>query len=137
MYLATATARKGQVVVQLLSATSAKWHDTQRRAISSAFNLSQLLHYEPWIDDTVLLFVQQMRDRFVDRKGKDGIVDLPRWLGYFAADVISMLTFGQRTGFLDAGEDVRGIIGGVRVIFRPWLYVGRHLKSASIFKDDS
>jgi hypothetical protein len=51
------------------------------------------------------------------------VVNFMELLGYFSADVISEMTFGERTGFLEAGTDVENIIGGVRLVFAPWLYV--------------
>ncbi len=120
--------RNGVSFPNLLSATDGRWHDQQRRLINPAFSLTQLLRYEPWVDDTVRLFFQQMRSRFADKDGPEGVIDFSLWLGYFSADVISEMTFGQKTGFLETGKDVQGIIMGVRRVFRPWLYVRHHFK---------
>jgi cytochrome P450 len=115
--------REGVIISNLLSATDEKWHDQDRCLINSAFSLTQLLRYEPWIDGTTELFLEKIRSRFAGKEGPDGIVDFIEWLGYFSADVISEMTFGERTGFLEAGKDVDNIIGGVRRVFEPWLYV--------------
>lgn len=123
MYDTTSMPVNGVRDPNLLASTNEQWHDQQRKLINSAFSLTQLLRYEPWVDDTIILFLQEMRDRFVDRDGPEGIIQLPVWLGYFAADVISEMTFGEKTGFLEKGEDVQGIISSVRMVFGPWLYV--------------
>jgi hypothetical protein len=107
----------------LLSATDEKWHERDQRLINSAFSLTQLIRYEPWIDGTITLFLEKIRSRYSEKEGSDGIVNFMEWLGYFSADVISEMTFGERTGFLEAGKDVDNIIGGVRRVFAPWLYV--------------
>ena len=127
MYDTTAMPKNGVRSLNLLSATDGRWHDQQRRLINNAFSLTQLLRYEPWVDDTVRLFLKQMQERFVDKDGPKGLIDFPTWLGYFSADVISEMTFGEKTGFLETGKDVQGIIMGVRRVFNPWLYVRRHL----------
>ena len=114
---------QGNLSTTLLSSLDERWHDQQRRLINSAFNLSSILKYEPWVDDTIDLFQHQIRTRFANKDGQDGIVNLHTWFAFFAADVISNLTYGQRTGFLQAGVDVEGIQSGIRSIFRPWLYV--------------
>jgi hypothetical protein len=98
--------REGVIISNLLSATDEKWHDQDRRLINSAFSLTQLLRYEPWIDGTTELFLEKIRSGFAGKEGPDGIVDFIEWLGYFSADVISEMTFGERTGFLEAGKDV-------------------------------
>ena len=113
---------EGVIVKNLLSVTDEKWHDRDRQLINSAFSLTQILRYEPWVDGTIALFLEKMRSQFAGEEGPDGVVDFMQWLRYFSADVISEMTFGERTGFLEVGEDVENIIGGVRRVFAPWLY---------------
>jgi cytochrome P450 len=127
MYNTTSMPREGVFVNNLLSATDEKWHDWERRFINSAFSLTQIIRYEPWVDGTIALFLNKMRTKFSGKEGPDGVIDFMEWLGYFSADVISEMTFGERTGFLEAGKDVDNIIGGVRRVFAPWLYV-RYLR---------
>ena len=114
--------QEGVTQVGLLSSTDEKWHDRQRRLIQPAFSLSQVIRYEPWVDGTIALFLDKMSSMFAGKAGPGGVVNLMEWLGYFSADVISEMTFGERTGFLEAGQDVHNIIGGVRQVFAPWLY---------------
>ena len=120
--------REGVIVKNLLSATDEKWHDRDRRLINSAFSLTQIIRYEPWVDGTIALFLEKMRSRFAGKEGPDGVVNFMQWLGYFSADVISEMTFSERTGFLEVGEDVENIVGGARRVFAPWLYA-RSLRS--------
>lgn len=123
MYEITSMPREGVLVSNLLSATDEKWHDRERRLINFAFSLSHIKRYEPWVDGTIALFLEKMRTKFSGKEGPEGVVNFMEWLGYFFADVISEMTFGERTGFLEAGQDVDHIIGGVRRVFEPWLYV--------------
>jgi cytochrome P450 len=108
MYDTISVGVKGVQQPNLLSSRDGNWHDQQRRAINPAFNLSSLLKYEPWVDDTIDLLQQQLSKRAAEhQRGSKKTVDLHRWLAFFAADVISNLTYGQRTGFLETGADVK------------------------------
>ncbi len=49
----------------LFSTTNKFWHDRQRRLINSAFSMSQLVKYEPWVDDTISIFIAKLRETFV------------------------------------------------------------------------
>lgn len=75
------------------------------------------------MDGTIPLFLEKLRTRFAGKDGPDDVVNFMEWLGYFSAEVISEMIFSERTGFLKAGTDVENIIGGVRLVFAPWLYV--------------
>jgi hypothetical protein len=108
---------------QPAAATDEKWHNRERRLINSAFSLTQIIRYEPWVDGTIALFWEKLRTRFAGKGASDGVVNFMEWLGYCSADVISEMTFSERTGFLEAGTDVENIIGGVRLVFAPWLYI--------------
>ncbi len=132
MYDVTLVPTQGRRVPSLLSSTDAKWHDQQRRLISSSFNLSSILKYEPWVTDTILVFMQEIGHRYATKSGEGGLVDLHRWFAFFTADVISNLTYGQRTGFMETGTDISSIHAGVRKIFVPWLYVSLSLAFAMV-----
>ncbi len=132
MYDVTSIPRGGERVHTLLASTDSKWHDQQRRLISPGFNLSNILKYEPWVTDTIRVFLQQMDNRFVGRRGAEGVVDLHRWNAFFTADVISNLTYGQRTGFMETGIDIDNIHAGVRMVFMPWLYVSQYLLTSNV-----
>jgi len=125
MYQVTASINKGVRTQTLLSSTDGRWHDKERRMVNSAFTLSSILKYEPWVNDSIGVFLRQMSERFVGKDGPQGIIDLHKWDAFFTADVISNLTYGQRTGFMETGVDIQGIHEGVRMVFRPWLYSTR------------
>jgi hypothetical protein len=128
MYNTTSMPREGVIAKNLLSATDEKWHDRDRRLINSAFSLTQIIRYEPWVDGTIALFLEKMRSRFAGKEGPDGCRQLYAMAWVLLRDVISEMTFGERTGFLEAGVDVENIIGGVRRVFAPWLHA-RSLRS--------
>jgi cytochrome P450 len=124
MYDTFSVAVKGVKEPNLLSSLDGSWHDQQRRVINPAFNLSSLLKYEPWVDNTIDLLQHQLSKRVEHQRESNKTVDLHRWLAFFAADVISNLTYGQRTGFLETETDVEGIQATVRAVFRFWIFVG-------------
>ena len=68
------------------------------------------MSYEPLIEKTINVFLEQLDSRFAGKKGPDGIIKLEDWLLYFSFDVIGELTYGARHGFLESGHDSQGII---------------------------
>lgn len=116
---------KGHRNPSLLSSPTQQWHDQQRKLIHTYFSTTAILKYEPWVDDTIDLLIRRLDEASV-RAGHDGSpgnVDLYRWLAFFSADVVSNLTYGQRTGFLETGTDVENIQRNVQAVFRFWLLV--------------
>ena len=78
--------------------------------MNNAFALSTLVQYEPFVDTTVRLFLEQINERFANKERPDGVIDFPTWLQYYAFDVIGELTYSSKHGFLEKGEDIDGII---------------------------
>jgi cytochrome P450 len=126
---------KGHPNISLLSSTDEAWHNAQRRLVHAAFSTTSILKYEPWVDDTIEVLLRELKNRFLDRKKASTVVDLYRWMSYFSADVISNLTFGQRTGYLETGSDIMGIQAGVQKVFSFWLIVSDHLGSSKLDRD--
>lgn len=50
-------------------------------------------------------------------------MNMMEWFAYFSLDVITDITFGERSGFLETGTDVGGIISQNGKIMESWLYV--------------
>lgn len=109
----------------LLSSPSQQWHDQQRRLIHTFFSTTAILKYEPWVDDTIDLLIHRLNEAStrVDYDGYPKSVELYRWLAFFSADVVSNLTYGQRTGFLETGTDIENIQRNVQAVFKFWLLV--------------
>lgn len=90
-----------------------KFHAKLRRSVSSAFAMSTLVQFEPLVDSTTTIFLQQLEDRFANRDDDSGVCDFGEWLQYYAFDVIGELTFSKRLGFVDSGKDVDDIISNL------------------------
>jgi cytochrome P450 len=113
----------GVLMEVLFSGTNITWHDRQRRLINSAFSLSQLIKYEPWVEDTVNVFIAKLHEKFISEDSPAPIMNMMEWFAYFSLDVITDITFGERSGFLETGTDVGGTITQTRKMMEPWLYV--------------
>lgn len=68
--------------------------------------MTSLAAMEPYISDCVQIFELRLSDM-----AKEGtVVDIGHWLQCYAFDVIGEITFAQRFGFLDRGEDIGNIM---------------------------
>lgn len=84
-------------------------HAQQRRKFSSLYSMSALLGYEPFVDNCTALLTQ----RFDELAQTSNSVDLQHWLQCYAFDVIGEITFANRFGFLDQGEDREGVFQAI------------------------
>lgn len=75
--------------------------------------MSTLVQFEPLVDSTTSAFLRQLKNRFADKAGPDGVCDFGKWLQFYAFDVIGELTYSKRLGFVDQGIDVDSIIGNL------------------------
>jgi len=72
--------------------------------------MSNLVSFESYVDSTMRMFFNEIDNRFMH---PEKICDFDVWLQYFAFDVIGEITFSQRLGFLERGEDVDGIMASI------------------------
>ncbi|KAI1488187.1 cytochrome P450 [Biscogniauxia mediterranea] len=120
-YIVQQSTVKGHNLASLFSTTDNTFHAQFRRCVNSAFAMSALVQYEPFVDNTTRLFLQQTERLYAgDRHGAGAVCDLPRWLQFYAFDVIGEITYGRRHGFLEKNEDIDGIVSYLSNLF---LYV--------------
>lgn len=79
--------------------------------------MTALVQYEPAVDNTTKLFLDQTEKLFAAR---DVPCDFTEWLQFYAFDVIGEITYGKRHGFVAQNEDVDGIVDYLGKLF---LYV--------------
>lgn len=72
--------------------------------------MTSLIGYEPFVDDCADILLDRL-SKFA-KKGK--VFDLGHWFQCYAFDVIGDLTFGERFGFLDSGEDFNGTLAALQ-----------------------
>ncbi|KAJ5461817.1 uncharacterized protein N7458_003369 [Penicillium daleae] len=89
-----------------------KRHADTRKRFTSLYSMSSLVHYEPFVDRCADIFVNRLGD-FADSKK---IFNLGHWFQCYAFDVIGNITFGERFGFLDRGDDIDGAIEAVHKV---------------------
>lgn len=81
-------------------------HARHRRLYQSTYSMSSLVTYEAYVDECADLFslrLSELADAGVQ-------ADMGYWFQCFAFDVIGLITYSKRLGFLDRGEDVGSII---------------------------
>lgn len=71
-------------------------NDRPRRLINSASSLSQLIKYEPLVDDTINVFIARLRKMFVRDGSLGPIMNMMELFAYFSLDVIIDITFGGK-----------------------------------------
>ncbi|KAG2419398.1 hypothetical protein HFD88_004194 [Aspergillus terreus] len=85
-------------------------HKRLKSPIASLYNFSNVVALEGLVNEVLDLLCHQVDSRFAVT---DQSFDLARWLQYFAFDVMGTMTFSQRYGFLEQGDDVNGILGTI------------------------
>lgn len=71
--------------------------------------MSSLVGYEPFVNECTSLLIQ----RFSEISESGQIINLGHWLQCYAFDVIGAITFEDRFGCLDMGEDKGGIFTAI------------------------
>ncbi|PMD65671.1 cytochrome P450 [Hyaloscypha bicolor E] len=104
----------GHRLPSLFSTTSEAFHAQLRRSVNSAFSMTTLIQYEPFVDSTTELFLSQTEKLYA----KTGTAcNFSRWLQFYAFDVIGEMTYSKRHGFLEENRDIDGIIDYVANLF--------------------
>ncbi|KAI1116399.1 cytochrome P450 [Nemania sp. NC0429] len=116
-YIVQQGVSKGGGLATLFSTTDNTFHAQLRRCVNSAFSMSALVQYEPFVNNTLKLFFEQTERLYVNNA--EGC-DFVRWLQFYAFDVIGEVTYSKRHGFIERNEDVDGI---VRYLGNLFLYV--------------
>ena len=113
LYAPSAPVSRGEWAHTLFSSPDQTWHRNVRRAMNPFFSQTTVTTYEPLVESTVEPFLAELENRFANKDGDEGCVDVFTWMTYFTFDVMSDMTYSQRHGFIARGEDVYGIIGWV------------------------
>ncbi|KXJ89952.1 cytochrome P450 [Microdochium bolleyi] len=85
-------------------------HAHTRKLFQAAYSMSALVHYEGFVDECANLFKVRLLELSA---AANGPVDMRHWFQCYAFDVIGVITYGRRMGFLDRGEDMGGMIEAV------------------------
>jgi cytochrome P450 len=81
-----------------------KRHAETRKRFQGLYSMSSLLSYEPYVDECIDLFM----DKLAGFARSGTCIDLVHWFQCYAFDVIGEITYSERFGFLDNGDDIGG-----------------------------
>jgi hypothetical protein len=105
---------QGHRLPSLFSTTDESFHAQLRRCVNSAFSMTTLVQYEPFVDSTTELFLSQT-DKLYAQTGKS--CDFSKWLQFYAFDVIGEMTYSKRHGFVEEDKDIDGIVDYLGKLF--------------------
>ncbi|KAL2830469.1 hypothetical protein BDW59DRAFT_170061 [Aspergillus cavernicola] len=120
------TVSKGEPLPSLFSTLDESFHANLRRSVNHAFSMSSLVQYEPMVNETIEIFLNQTATLFANT---NQTCDFARWLQFLAFDVIGSITYSKRHGFIEKNQDIDGILSSLARIFdyagpigqMPWL----------------
>lgn len=85
-------------------------HKTLKTPVASLYLLSNVIQFEPFVDEELSVLFEQLDNRF---EKTQNTFDLGDWIQYFAYEVMGTMTFSKRYGFLEQGKDVNGLLRAV------------------------
>lgn len=97
-----------------------KKHSDERRKYQAMYSMSSLVHYEPYVNECLDLFDQRMKETAEANR----TINMAHWVQCYAFDVIAGLTYSKRFGFLDAGQDIGGLMAMLENVLRYSTLVG-------------
>lgn len=95
--------------MNLFTDRNMKSHADNRRKVANLYSMTALLKMEPSVDSCIEIVLQRF-DEFTYLKQT---INMHHWLQCYAFDVIGLITFSRRFGFLDKGKDIEGIMKSI------------------------
>lgn len=86
-----------------------KRHAETRKRFQGLYSMSSLLSYESSVDSCIDIFLEKLRG--FAQAGTT--MDLAHWFQCYAFDVLGEITYSERFGFLDNGEDISGTMAAL------------------------
>ncbi|GAB1203804.1 hypothetical protein APSETT445_002444 [Aspergillus pseudonomiae] len=81
-------------------------HKDRRRKVASLYTMSAMVAYEDAVDRMTTLCIKKMNELAANRK----LVSIPKFMQFYAFDVIGEITFDQNFGMMENMGDTQGII---------------------------
>lgn len=82
-------------------------HAQMRKKVTNFYSMSSMMTYQAFVDDCILQFCRRMQE--ISERPK-AVMNMGYWYRCFAADAIGKVSWGERLGFLDRGEDIDGLL---------------------------
>ena len=86
-----------------------KRHAETRKRFQGLYSMSSLLSYESYVDHCIDIFLSKMTS-FAQ---SGATIDLAHWFQCYAFDTLGEITYSERFGFLDNGDDIAGTIAAL------------------------
>jgi hypothetical protein len=98
---------QGKPIPDIFATRDDHIHKSMKRPIASAYAMSTLVSYEPYVKSTLELYFARLDELFANT-GRD--FDFGLWIQFFAWDVLTEITFSKRLGFIEKGSDISQIM---------------------------
>ncbi|EMR70732.1 putative benzoate 4-monooxygenase cytochrome p450 protein [Eutypa lata UCREL1] len=95
----------GKITYQVFSETDPSSHARMKRPIAKFFSQGNVLAKEPLMNAIIGEMCQHLETRY-----KDSTCDLGEWIAFCAWDILGMVAFSQKFGYMDTGRDFDGSI---------------------------
>lgn len=92
-------------------------HAAFRRAISSAYSMNNLVKLEEYVEPLVHRFMTRLQGK-TQIDGGTAMLNMAKWLHFFAMDAVGELAFGSSFGFVEQGDDKLCFLQGVSNLSR-------------------
>ena len=102
--------RTGAALPLVFNTRDEDLHKQLKSPVAPIFSLTNILPFEPFVDDVLLKLFEQFEHRFLQSAD---ICNLGDWLQFFAFEVMATMTFSKRYGFLESGLDKNGLIEAI------------------------
>jgi Cytochrome P450 len=106
-YITMSPVYKDEIMDSLFTTRDPAHHKALKRPVAGKFSMTSIRTMEPFVNECSEIFVQCMKDL----EGQK--VDLGAWLQWYAFDVIGMITFNRRFGFMEERKDVLDMISSI------------------------
>ncbi|KIV99855.1 uncharacterized protein PV09_08523 [Verruconis gallopava] len=93
-----------------------KLHAEVRRKFQGLYSMTSMISYETYVDESVDVLVSRLRKAISTAPA--GVIDLANLFQCYAFDVVGMVTYGSRFGFLDSPENAKSIFSGLDSAFK-------------------
>lgn len=82
--------------------------------------MTSLVSYETFVDECADVFARRLQEM----ADTGETINMAHWFQCYAFDVIACITYGSRFGFLDRGDDIRGMMSDLHAVLRYSTLVG-------------
>jgi len=109
----------GTIMDSMFTTRDPARHKALKRPVAGKFSMTSIRTMEPLVNQCSEIFAQAMKDL----EGQK--VDLSTWLQWYAFDVIGMITFNRRFGFMEERKDILEMISSLEFALKYASLIGQ------------